>query len=90
MIVLPNPSRGAHGSCGPIRPADVAGGVPKNDARGDWGRARRSANVPAMLGGARERSVDLLRGFAGESKAAGKVLWAGASSTTKQKYYAAS
>jgi hypothetical protein len=43
-----------------------------------------------MLGGARERSGDLLRGVAGESKVTGKVRSAEASTSTKQKYYAAS
>jgi hypothetical protein len=43
-----------------------------------------------MLGGARERSADLLRGFAGESKVAGKFLSAGASEPKKAKYYATS
>jgi len=43
-----------------------------------------------MLGGARERSVDLLLGIAGGSKVAGKFLSAVASEPKKAKYYAAS
>jgi hypothetical protein len=43
-----------------------------------------------MLGGARERSADLLRGFAGGSKVAGNFLSAVASEAKKAKYYAAS
>jgi hypothetical protein len=49
-----------------------------------------TADLPAVLGGARERSVDLLRGSGAESEVSGKFLSAGASKTTKLSYYVSS